>query len=104
MKWKAPFLPNSGFPFLNCSLAFVITELSSSFVIVTILSLHYSKILCYWGWIVTQFSLQPHFAIKFKGRSFLLNNFQQFPEIKFYFVKFTFMGVFDIYRIAQHDL
>ncbi|MBQ9226866.1 MAG: hypothetical protein IJ177_11910, partial [Fibrobacter sp.] len=46
-------------PFLNCSLALAITESSSSLVIVTILSLHYSKVLGYWGWIVTQFSLQP---------------------------------------------
>ena len=59
MKWNAPFLPKSGSPFLNCSLALAITESSSSFVIVTILSLHYSKVLGYWGWIVTQFSLQP---------------------------------------------
>ena len=56
---KAPFLPNSGSPFLNCSLALVITESSSSLVIVTILSLHYSKVLSYLGWIVTQFILRP---------------------------------------------
>lgn len=33
-------------------------RVKSSFVIVTILSLHYSKVWGYWGWIVTQFSLQ----------------------------------------------
>ena len=49
IKWKAPFLPKSGSPFLNYSLALAITESSSSFVIVTILSLHYSKVLGYWG-------------------------------------------------------
>ena len=42
---KLRFLPNSGSPFLNCSLAFAFTELSSSFVIVTILFLSYSKVL-----------------------------------------------------------
>ena len=63
-------LAQSGSPLRNCSLVFAITEFSSSFVIVTILSLHYSKVLGYWLWIVTRFILQPQNLFEFIGNAY----------------------------------
>lgn len=66
----------------NCSLAFAITELSSSFVIVTILSLHYSKVLGCWLWIVTLFILQPPL-----NRLILFDSLVHKPLLHFYDVE-----------------